>query len=193
MRVRTGWRSKPSVAGFLGAGRGVGTTNLAIWTANYLSGARRERTAVLEWNDHGDFAKLGTFCIQTQRRFYTLFGVDYYAAAGAGDLAFCMEQGYPYILIDYGAFDHESLCECIRCDKSVLVGSLSDWRAAEFLSAANQIENRERWSYAAAFGSEAVRKEMEGQFHLKCLRVPFCPDAFVINGVALEFFQRFWK
>lgn len=193
MRIQAGWSLEPCVAGFLGAGRGIGTTHLTVWTANYLSGARRERTAVLEWNDHGDLAKLGAFCSQQKKRPYTLLGVDYYAAAGARELAFCMEQGYSHILVDYGTFDRESLCECARCDKRVLVGALSEWRADDFLCAAKQIGSRDRWSCAAAFGSETARKEMERQLHLKCLRIPLCPDAFVINGAALEFFQRFWK
>ena len=49
------WRT----VGIIGAGRSVGVTHLAIWLANYLTGVKGQRTAVLEWNTHGDFRRLG--------------------------------------------------------------------------------------------------------------------------------------
>lgn len=40
---------------------GVGTSHLAISLANYLTGVKRKKTALLEWNDHGDFERIGRF------------------------------------------------------------------------------------------------------------------------------------
>ena len=50
------------MTGIIGCGRGVGVTHLAVLCANYLAGARRKRTALLELGPGGDLERLGDFC-----------------------------------------------------------------------------------------------------------------------------------
>ena len=45
----------------MGCGRGVGTSHLAVALANYLTGVKRKKTALLEWNSHDDFQILERF------------------------------------------------------------------------------------------------------------------------------------
>lgn len=182
------WRT----LGIIGAGRSVGVTHLAIWTANYLAGVRRELTAVLEWNSHGDFMPMGQFCEKSSREgMYRILEVDYYAQAGAKELAGCLNGDYRYIIVDYGEIAGQNLLECARCDLKVIVGSLSEWQAETFSGIMAGMEKRDKsWKYAAAFGSEETRKRMEKCFRSPVRRIPDSRDVFVITRADIRFFTE---
>ena len=133
------WRTM----GIIGSCRSVGVTHLAVWTANYLTGVRRERTAVLEWNTHGDFDRMGQFCKGDGKKgLYRILEVDYYAQAGMEELADCLNKDYQYIIVDYGEITGHKLLDCARCDLKVIVGSLSEWQAKMFSGAVTENEIR---------------------------------------------------
>lgn len=187
------WRT----IGIVGAGRHTGVTHLAVWMGNYLAGVRREKTAVLEWNSHGDFQKMKHFCVEGKPgkhralQPFRILEVDYYADAGAKELADCMNGDYRRILIDFGEITGESICECARCDRKVIVGALSEWQAEAFLGLVRGEARRDKsWSYAAAFGSEETRKECEKTFKAEILRVPLSVDAFAVTRADMIFFAR---
>ena len=54
-------RQDDRTIGIIGQGRGTGVTHFCILLANYLSGVKRKKTAVLEWNTHHDFEKMTPF------------------------------------------------------------------------------------------------------------------------------------
>ena len=171
----------------------MGVTHLAVWTANYLSGVCREKTAVLEWNDHEDFAQMGRFCTGRliERQPYRILEVDYYAKAGAGELAGCMNGNYRYIIIDYGEITGQRFLDCARCDLKVIVGSLSEWQAEAFLNTAKKEEKRDKsWRYAAAFGSEEARKKMEKRFRISVGRIHGSKDVFAVTYADIVFFTE---
>lgn len=183
--------------GIIGACRSVGVTHLAVWTANYLTGARRERTAVLEWNCHGDFERMGKFCMGQYSRegkkqgLYRILEVDYYARAGMEELAACLNEGYQYIIVDYGEITGQNLLDCARCDLKVIVGSLSEWQAKMFSGAVTGKEKRDTsWRYAIAFGSEEARKRMERCFRIPVKRIPDSRDVFVVTRADMNFFTE---
>lgn len=184
-------------------------THLAVWTANYLTGICRETTAVLEWNDHGDWERLGRFC-QVRARAkgptdagigkrrakaqngpdFQILEVDYYAGAGAGTLAECLNKPYRRILIDFGEMTGERLAECARCDRKVIVGALNEWQGEACLQAAGAAAKLGKsWRCAAVFGSEETRKELEKAFRMSCLRIPFSRDAFAVTPGQRDFFE----
>ncbi len=148
---------------------------------------------MIEWNNHGDFLSMGEFC---QRRAeesgaYGILEVDYFAQAGARELADCLNGNYHSIILDYGEITGQGLLDCARCDLKVIVGSLSEWQAEAFLKAAGEIERRDKsWRFAAAFGSEEARKMMEKRFRISVRRVPNCLDAFVITRADISFFTE---
>lgn len=168
-------------------------THLAVWMANYFASVCQERTVVLEWNEHEDLARMGKFCTDTED-FCRILDVDYYAGAGAGELVRCLNNGYRRIIMDYGENTEEHQQECSRCDKKVVVGALSEWRAAAFLEEAKKKKERdESWSYVMAFGSEDTRKDLEKAFRLTCLRIPASVDAFAVTRTDIKFFERLLK
>ncbi|MCD8224358.1 MAG: hypothetical protein LUC99_05870 [Clostridiales bacterium] len=183
------WRS----FGIIGAGRAVGVTHLAIWLANYQSGVCRKRTALLEWNRHGDFARLAEFCVKkgaVAKRF-SLLEVDYYGVADAAVLADCLTGDYRSIIIDYGEATEGNIAECARCDRGLIVGSLSEWQAERFWELLGcGVRRNKSWSYAVAFGSEEARKALEKEARIHVLRIPSSADAFAVSRADMYFFEK---
>jgi len=183
------WRT----LGLMGAGRGTGVTHLAVWAANYLTSVKREKTAVLEWNDHGDFMRIGSFCEKNLNAGvpYEILNVDYYPQAGAGELADCLNGDYQYIIMDYGEITKQRFLDCSRCDKKVIVGSLSEWQAEAFLEIIKEGQQRDKsWQHVLVFGSEETRKELEKRFRISVRRVPASMDAFVVTHIGIRFFTE---
>lgn len=148
---------------------------------------------MLEWNNHGDFVRLGEFCrcSSVRKRPYRILGVDYYREAGAGELADCLNRDYRYIIVDYGEITGQGILDCARCDRKVIVGSLSEWQAEGFLETVKDGKMRDKsWRYAAAFGSEETRKELEKHFQVRIHRIPFSQDVFAITRADIEFFSE---
>lgn len=168
--------------GILGAGRSVGVTHLSVWLANYLTGVRRRRTAVLEWNTHGDFKRLG------DKR---ILEVDYYGNAGASVLAQCLNGKYQCIITDFGEMTEQAMEECTRCDRKIIAGSASPWQMHAFMEALERGKNLDKsWRFAAAFGSETAREQMERRWKTPILRIPASADAFTVTRGDMDFFAR---
>jgi hypothetical protein len=187
--VEKSWRT----LGILGACRGVGVTHLAVWTANFLTGVQQRQTAVIEWNHHGDFASMGEFCKgkAAGNGSCRILEVDYFAQAGAKELADCLNGKYHSIIVDYGEITGQGLLDCARCDLKVIVGSLSEWQAEAFLKVAGEIEKRDKsWRFAAAFGSEEARKMMEKRFRISVRRIPDSLDVFAVTHADMSFFAE---
>ncbi|MDO4267770.1 MAG: hypothetical protein Q4C73_04790 [Eubacteriales bacterium] len=142
--------------------------------ANYLTGVRRERTALLEWNGHGAIEAMARFCrtkvcgpegacFQKSRKAEArtagngktagdglpcpdarILEVDYYGRAGARALAGCLNGGYRRIIVDYGEITDTGMYECARCDLKIVVGALSEWQAGAFLELMQREPVRDR-------------------------------------------------
>lgn len=187
----------------MGCGRGVGTSHLAVALANYLTGVKRKRTAVLEWNSHGDFQILERFAEKNGRRHekktnrsqdrkecFRIMEVDYYKMADPVVLSECMSRDYQYIILDYGEAAEKSLYECARCDRKILVGSLSEWKVEAFLEILEQTKKRDKsWKIAVISGGEDTRKEIESMFRCQLQRIPASVDAFRITQEEITCFE----
>lgn len=182
------WRT----LGIIGASHGCGVTHLGIWAANWLTGTRREKTAILEWNSHGDFARMASACRAKKSRngAWQILEADYYAGAGADELASCIHNDYKRILIDYGVYTKEGILDWIRCDRKIMVVALSEWQMAYFRELKEQVDDRDaQWVYAAAFGSEEMRCSIRRELRISIQRIPFSEDAFIVKRKDMDFFQ----
>ncbi|MGL5436998.1 MAG: hypothetical protein ACRDBO_16745 [Lachnospiraceae bacterium] len=161
-----------------------------------MTGTGRSRTAVLEWNRHDDFGRMREICINDtrDRSSFRILDVDYYAQADAGVWMDCVKQGYRRIILDCGVITEKSLYECVRCDKTVVVGSLAEWQIGSFLEFLD-VEGRPDagWTYAAVFGSDEARRKLQKRFGRNILRIPFSVDAFTISRADMDFFVSLLK
>lgn len=193
-------RSGCQTIGIIGAGRHTGVTHLCVWLANYLTSAGHLKTAVLEWNDHGDFDEIRALCTDgknndsnkeiNSKMSFQLLNVDYYPRADADVWIDCLNYGYQRIIIDFGEVTPDNLYDCVRCDQAIMVGSLTEWQLKSFLE---NLKMDERpgigWRYTAAFGSEESRKTLQRRFRQTIDRIPISVDAFTISRADLNFFK----
>jgi hypothetical protein len=191
--VRKNPEIKGRVWGIMGAGRGCGATHLTVGLANWLSGVYREKPAVLEWNEHGDFQKMLQFCQadEDDRGYGEILGVKYFPDAGAEKLAYCINHPYRRILIDYGEYTERQLAEWSRCDRKILIGSFSEWQCYELLELLKQLDSaHQKYIVAAAFGSEEARLSAQKEQHRRILRVPYSVDAYRVTRTDMNFFEK---
>lgn len=188
---------KAEVIGIAGSGPGVGTTHFAILTANYLADVLRRRTAVLEWNQSGAFARMEAVCVKKtvsrpENNTFRIFEVSYIKKAGKKELLECMNCGYDTVIIDFGSGFESAAEEILRCERRFLLGSFCEWQVGAFTSfAAGRRGKREGWEYFYRFGSEEAAEEMRKRLCISVRRIPESQDAFTITGELMVFFEGF--
>ena len=184
--------------GIAGAGRGTGVTHFCILAANYLTSCLQHKTALIQWNDHGDFERLGRILKGSQPRgpqedteYFRLLEADYYTCGDSQVLAHCMEAAYDDIIIDFGELREDIHAEWLRCGTKLIAAALDDWKLEAFLEfLAGEEKLGDRWIYLTAFGSENTRHEIERQFHISLKRVPLSVDAFSVDRRIMGWFEE---
>lgn len=170
---------------------------MAILTANYCTGVLNQRTAVLEWNESGDFGRLERILSKkvvtnSQSGSFNIMGASYYKRAGKNELLGCTASGFNAIVIDFGTFRSEIQDEFLRCDRRFLVGSVSEWKLDAFAELASQTgTDRRGWEYFSVFGSREALKMTEKLLGIRIRRLPIAGSAFAITGDILDFFGTF--
>lgn len=179
----------------IGSGRCAGVTHVAVMLANYLAGFLRKKTAVLEWNRHGDLARMERFCrgLESQGKEYRVFDVLYVKSAGKEELVSCIQNNYERIIIDFGDSYEEYRTEFLRCDKKIVLLALSEWQMAGCLELIGLTEHErdKSWQYYTVFGSEETRLEVRKKLRLPVQRIPFSEDAFTVTRDIITLFKSF--
>lgn len=187
-------KSGTQVIGIAGAGRGVGVTHTALMLANYLQSVCGVRTAVLEWNGHGDFSRFAQLCTgqKKDRESCRIQKVDYYPQADAGSLMKCVSAGYERVLIDFGAMEEVPDVEWMRCNAVWVLMSFSEWQMEAFWELAKEKESsmKESWQVFTVFGSEESRIEWNRRRKPEVLRIPLSVDAFTVTREVMEWADR---
>lgn len=158
-----------------------------------MESVRGQKTAVLEWNDHGDFLRFGKICTgrAEPKSRYRIQGVDYYPEANGGTLMRCLEGEYQQVLIDFGALEEPVYTELTRCHTVWIVISFCEWQTDRFLEFTEQEESAKKksWQFLAAFGSEESRTEWNKRRKPKVLRIPFSADPFTVTGSIMRWLE----
>lgn len=188
--------------GVMGSGPGTGVTHLCVLAANYLAGACQRRTAVMEWNSHGDFEQMRKICLgcpQTGQAEagaerppagFSVLGVTYYREGGRLAAAACMDGRYQDMVVDFGEYSPAVREEWMRCQIRLGVVSLSEWQLEPALKMMAREGKGRGWTCLAAFGSEETRKEVQKRLGTVIVRIPFAADAFRIDQNLIRWFRK---
>ena len=166
---------------------------MTLLLANYLAGFQKRTTAVLEWNNHGDFQRFGSVCTGSSQtaRLYKILGADYFPAADKETLLACMKGPYDILLFDYGRTEEGNIAEWIRCGKKLAMLSFSEWRLDAAVHLLREPHKpQEGWHYFAAFGSGEARIEAERRARIPILQVPYLPDAYAVTKETISLFAQ---
>lgn len=177
----------------MGLGNKTGATHFALWAAAYLSGVRQRKTALIDWRERGDLERLEKAWLLADKKegdFFCALGMDFYKKGGAEALAFCLEERYDEVLIDFGERTKETQNEWQRCELRIATVSFSDWQLEDAKAMADlcRILGR-KWVCLSAFGSEDARKEAQKRWGIPVLRIPFSDDPFHVNRKDMEWFE----
>ncbi len=194
MGRKSNTKEEPQIIGIVGTGRTVGVTHLCILMANYIHSGCGKKTAVLEWNGHGDFARFGNVCTAAGRlvECYRIQGVDFYQRSSSRTLARCIQDGYERILIDFGSLQEQDDGELLRCHRVYLLLSFSEWQDGVFEDCGAWQERavKEGWRCLASFGSEESRLRWNKRHKPAVYRVPFSADAFTVTREAMDWMKQ---
>ena len=185
--------------GVAGSGRSVGVTHFAVLTANYLYGVLGQKTAVLEWNESGDFARMETVWAKktvtfSKEKTFNVMGISYYKEAGKEELLDCTSRGFDAVVLDFGIYREAILEEFLRCGRKFLVGSASSWQLAGLTGLLSENGNRQKgWEYFISFGSREMIEMTERYLKVPFRQIPLSQDAFSISGEHLAFYGKFLK
>ncbi len=182
---------RTTVYGIAGACHAVGTTHLAIMTANYLSSAEGMRTALLEWNESGTFgrtAKVRGF--PEPARKFEIMGVRCVSGAGVAELLLSEEEGNSAVVIDFGVLGAANRDEFLRCDRRWIIGGMSDWQIDAAANAADGMRGRGEITFFCTFGAEEARRLFERWMGIRVIRIPWSDEAWKMDGRVLAFFSR---
>lgn len=182
---------------------GCGTTHLSISLANYISSKYGYRTACLELHPSDAFTQLKTYTDTPylpgdvkEKRFFSIYGVDFYPLLGKQDIPALMNAGYDYLILDFGIASAAIFDEFLRCDKKLVLGSLSPWRQAHFYDFCQKQLKKEQKEY---FLFLVLHGEMHDilTFSKKCaistkqfFSIPFIKNPFHITKEQFSFLEK---
>ncbi|MTK08190.1 MAG: hypothetical protein F8N38_14050 [Hungatella sp.] len=201
--AKRGWRPGnplgkvdiPELIGIIGTGRGTGVTHFSVMTAGYLSGVMRMRCAVLEWNHHESFSRMGAACSSGKKGEspFRVLETDYFGKAGIDTLLLCKKSGYHAVIVDYGTAKEGNLEEFFRCSRQFVIGSLSEWQIGEFLEFEKRgIKTQRSWDSLVSFGSEEARTSLEKKLKVPVRRIPFSIDPLSVTAETISFYEQFF-
>ena len=181
-----------------GSSPGVGVTHFTVLLGNYMTGVMGRKTAVLEWNTSGAFGEIQEIystrtVTNRQDQTFITYGVSYYKNAGRKELLECQLR-FDTVILDFGTYNGKVEEELLRCDRKFFLGSFSEWRLRVFSEHISDKRVRDcGWEYFAAFGNKETAGMIKRFLKVQVSLIPWLPDAFVITGEAMAFFERLLK
>lgn len=182
---------QPVCIGVMGTSRGVGTTQLACMLANCCANGLGYRTAVIEYNTHGDFMKI---CDETRAkrediRHFSYGGIAFYGNGTNETVAFLLNNDFEILILDMDMAYEESYYEFLRCDVKIAVCSTAAWRIGKGRRLSEQTVGAV--TAAALLPDCGAARELERRFRKPLWRIPLQPDPFRISSLNLKLIKEF--
>ncbi len=194
---------KHFIIGIAGTNHGIGVTHLCISFANFTASKCGFKTACLEMNDAETFRCLENGAANPQkrpadscRRYFTVYGVDYYPSVQKDEIPELFNKGYHYYFLDFGVLNNFVRDEYLRCNKKFLIGSRAPWRADCFQKLFHQypeIKTMEFFYCMVQFGekTDIVKLSVMLSFPLRQFRlIPFIKNPFHIKKEQFSFLEE---
>ncbi|MGN6715162.1 hypothetical protein [Anaerocolumna jejuensis] len=204
------------VIGIAGTHKGVGVTHLGLMLTSCISEGIGLSTAFLHWPDSRDICLLrnhffsadegisgiknisgkeGIFRSEhlfnsEQREEFTVSKASFYPGVGKESMAEILAQGYDCIVMDFGNAFKEHREEFLRCDKKIVVGSLTPWKRyclEDFIAESEMITGSSDWIYVINFAAEREVAVAARSLNRRFLPVPYERDPFFLSPGAMNF------
>ena len=182
-------KEKASI-GIVGIGTGCGATHLTIALANYMQSALGKKTAVIELSGQQELKDL---IKKEGGKKQKLLGVSYYTDGCGTNVPDIMNSTYEAVILDLGADYMAAREEFLRCDRKIVVGSISPWKVIayeRFLNHITATENYEAWEFLVLFANMLDKKTIQKRYGMHLLSIPWIENPFYLKQEDLIFLQR---
>lgn len=184
--------------GVLGSEGGIGVTHSCILFANYLTSSRKQKVALIQYNESGAFQKIAkafdeNCFIENGHAYFELFGITYFSQIKHEAILQIRQLGYDCIIFDFGADYASSRSEFLRCQENIIIGSFTDWRKENFKQILRNLVDEaggKQFRYLSLFGDEGECKKWGRTFGVHVAPIPFEPDPYVIHNQNFAFFEE---
>ena len=147
--------------GIFGVQQGVGVTHLCTALTHYCADCLKSHTALVELSGNHELEELQK---QQQGKWGRPDRKHYFANAGSDNMPEYIRQGYEYYIIDGGSEFYRIRREFLRCDRKLILVSLSPWKRKEleyFMSVIWEEETcLDNVTFLAQFG---MKKDKKGE------------------------------
>ncbi len=189
------------IIGLIGTHPGAGVTHLGIMLSNYFSEYLGCKTAFLECGSGSDFQYLQQYFYDPgediyNRDFFTIHRVTFYKKRNLQGIPEIIGDQYDCIVLDLGTDMVKNKSEFLRCDKKIVVSSLSVWKEHEmrqFIENTKHLRNSEQWTYVIPFTDHAAVNRVSKKLHRKVYGIPYEPDPFFLTVSVINYFQKFFN
>ncbi len=167
--------------------------------ANYLTAKNGKKVALVELDsEKKDFQKICSAYNNLDKNGnifskFSLFGVDYYWNINKSNMGELYNYGYDYVIFDMGNDYEENRDELLRCTKKLIVGSMQEWKRADFI---NLVENtndetdNSDWIYLLLYAKSKEMKRLRKMYKIDIVQIPWEPDPFLIHSSNFDFFSK---
>lgn len=182
-------RMKRQSIGILGVGNGVGVTHLAAALMHYCSAYQKSQTALVELSGNHELEEL------KKERDSSLLRPGrehYFVNATCERMAEIINCGYETYILDLGSEFYRIKEEFLRCDKKIIIVSLSSWKRKElkhFMSY-TYAEAGEEVTFLAQFGKKKDRKDFQRTYRLPVYAFPYMEDPFHLTEADRLFLKK---
>lgn len=145
--------------GIFGVQQGVGVTHLCTALTHYCADCLKSHTALVELSGNHELEELQK---QQQGKWGRPDRKHYFANAGSDNMPEYIRQGYEYYIIDGGSEFYRIRREFLRCDRKLILVSLSPWKRKELEYFMSVIWEEEKCldnvTFLAQFGMKKDKK-----------------------------------
>lgn len=122
-----------------------------------------------------------------------LLGVHYFTDIYVGKMPEIMNSGYEAFVLDLGV-DYDTVREeFLRCDRKIVVGSISPWKISayeHFLKDVIALENYGSWEFLVLFANLLDKKSIQKRYGVHMLSVPWIGNPFCLDHKDMVFLQK---
>lgn len=123
----------------------------------------------------------------------SIYDVDYYPNVSTDIVPEILDKGYDYLLLDFGILTERTYSEFLRCDRKLVIGSLSPWKEAFYRDFCTNYLLKKQWSdflCLVLFGEKQDIHRFSGNYHISMKQIPFIRNPFHITQEQFLFLQE---
>ncbi len=190
-----GEQSSRKMIGLIGTHSGVGVTHTGLLIAGFLGNVLGRKTALVEMNTHKDFEQIEEAYYgkgEMTSRLFKMKHVFYYKNVKQWETTDILNEDYEYIIFDFGSDMKKSQDEFLRCDKKIVISSLSDWKRkylVQFIQSNQDIKGYSSWMYLFIFGQKRDLLDLKREVKVRAKLMGYEPVPYMLSKETIGLFH----